>query len=145
MEFLHLLVVAVHFVGLSLLVGTFIAQMRGKGGFNFRLMLAGSVMQLLSGLALYGLAMAGDGEVSHAKMGVKMLIALVIAAAALIGWLRQRAIHAEKSRLVAGGAVAGVGGGVSLGDFELERKLVPFFHTAGGLAVVNMLIAVFWR
>ena len=125
-------------LGLSMLVGTFIIQMRARSGYNFTVLLIGAAIQLVSGVALYGLAMAGDGEVNHMKLGIKALVAIVVFVAALVGFLRQRAIRTEKSRLTAGGAV-------SVGNLEVERKLGPFFHTAGGLAVVNMLIAVFWR
>jgi len=138
MEFLHSLLLTAHLVGLSMLIGTFIIQMRARAGYSFTMMLIGASIQLVSGVGLYGLAMAGDGEVNHAKLGVKGLIAVVVFVAALIGFLRQRAIHAEKSRLAAGGAV-------SVGNLQVERKLGPFFHTAGGLAAVNLLIAVFWR
>jgi len=138
MDFLHSLLLTVHLVGLSMLVGTFILQMRARAGYNFTVLLIGAALQLVSGVALYGLAMAGDGDVNHAKLGIKALVAVVVFVAALIGFLRQRAIRSEKARLTTGGAV-------SVGNLEVERKLGPFFHTAGGLAVVNMLIAVFWR
>jgi len=138
MDFLHSLLLAAHLIGTSLLVGTFFAQMRAKHGFNFTLMLTGAAIQLVSGVALYGLAMAGDGEPNHMKLGIKGLIALVVFVAALVGFLRQRAIRGERAGLVASGANP-------IADVELERKLMPFFHTAGGLALVNLLIAVFWH
>lgn len=138
MEFLHSLLLTAHLVGLSMLIGTFIIQMRARAGYHFPIMLTGAAIQLVSGFSLYGLAIAGDGDVDHAKFGVKALIAVVVLVAALVGFLRQRAMRAERARLTAGGAV-------SVGNLELERKLGPFFHTAGGLAAVNLLIAVFWR
>lgn len=138
MDFLHSLLLTAHLVGLSMLIGTFILQMRARSGYSFTMLLIGASLQLVSGVALYGLAMAGDGDVNHAKLGIKALVAVVVFIAALIGFLRQRAIRAEKARLTAGGAV-------SVGNLEVERKLGPFFHTAGGLAAVNLLIAVFWR
>jgi len=138
MDFLHSLLVATHLIGASLLVGTFFLQMRAKAAHNFTIMLVGASLQLVSGVALYGLAMAGDGEPNHMKLGIKGLIALVVFVAALIGFLRQKAIRKEKANLTAGGAV-------SVGNVELERRLLPFFHAAGGLALVNLLIAVFWR
>ncbi|MGM1029671.1 MAG: hypothetical protein ACQEWM_07320 [Actinomycetota bacterium] len=138
MDFLHSLLLAAHLIGLSMLVGTFIIQMRARSGYNFPILLIGASIQLVSGVSLYGLAMTGDGDVNHMKLGIKALVAIVVFVAALIGFLRQRAIRTEKARLTAGGAV-------SVGNLEIERKLGPFFHTAGGLAVVNLLIAVFWR
>ncbi len=138
MDFLHALLLAAHLIGLSLLVGTFFVQMRAKSGFSFAILLTGASIQLVSGVALYGLAMAGDEEPNHMKLGIKGIIALVVFVAALVGFLRQRAIRAEKASLKAGGAV-------SVADVELpERRLKTLFHIAGGLAVLNLLIAVFW-
>lgn len=138
MELLHPFLLATHLIGASLLVGTFFAQMRAKAAHNFTIMFVGASLQLVSGVALYGLAMSGDGEPNHMKLGIKGLITLVVFVATLIGFLRQRAIRKEKANLTAGGAV-------SVGNVELERGLMPFFHAAGGLALVNLLIAVFWR
>ncbi|MEV7528271.1 hypothetical protein [Agrococcus sediminis] len=138
MEFLHSLLVALHLIGASLLVGTFFLQMRAKSGFNFTMMLIGASLQLVSGVALYGLAMAGDGDVNHMKLGIKGLIAVVVFVAALLGFLRGRAIRAEKAGLAAGGARP-------VADVSLpEPRVKTFFHIAGGLALVNLLIAVFW-
>lgn len=137
MEFLHSLLLATHLIGASLLVGTLFVQMRAKAAHNFTIMLVGASLQLLSGIALYGLAMAGDGEPNHMKLGIKGVIAVIVFVAALIGFLRQKAIRKEQSTLKAGGAQI-------VADVAVERKLLPFFHTAGGLALVNLLIAVFW-
>lgn len=137
MDFLHSLLLATHLIGASLLVGTFFLQMRAKAAHNFTIMLVGASLQLLSGVGLYGLAMAGDGEPNHMKLGIKGLIALVVFVAALIGFLRQKAIRKEQSTLKTGGAQI-------VADVAIERKLLPFFHTAGALALLNLLIAVFW-
>jgi hypothetical protein len=138
MDFLISLLVAAHLIGASLLIGTFFLQMRAKSGHNFTIMLTGASIQLVSGIALYGLFIA-DGEPNHMKLGIKGLIAVVVFVAALLGFLRHRAIRAEKARLTAGGAV-------SVGDVAVaEPRLRTFFHIAGGLALVNLLIAVFWK
>ncbi|SFS07659.1 hypothetical protein SAMN04487783_0989 [Agrococcus baldri] len=137
MDFLHSLLLATHLIGASLLVGTFFVQMRAKAAHNFTVMLVGASLQLLSGVGLYGLAMAGDGDPNHMKLGIKGLIALVVFVAALIGFLRQKAIRKEQATLKTGGAQI-------VADVAIERKLMPFFHAAGGLALVNLLIAVFW-
>ena len=139
MDFLYSLLVAAHMIGVSLLVGTFFVQMRAKTGHNFTLLLIGASIQLVSGVGMYGLAMAGDGDVNHMKLGIKGLFALVVFVAALLGFLRARSIRTEKARLAAGGAV-------SAGDVSLpERRLRTFFHIAGGLALVNLLIAALWN
>ena len=99
-------------------------QARWKGQFAFSVVLGGAITQLVTGLLLVGLAEMGgdhDGPVNYAKIGVKLTIAVVVFVAALLGFLKQRK--------------AGDGGG---------RELLPFFHIAGGLALVNTAIAVFW-
>jgi hypothetical protein len=139
MELLHSLLVALHLIGASLLVGTFFLQMRAKSGFNFTMMLIGASIQLVSGVALYGLAMAGEGEPNHMKLGIKALIAVVVFIAALVGFMRGRAIAGEKASLRAGGAVG-------VGNVEVaEPRLKAFFHVAGGLALLNLLIAALWN
>ena len=75
-----------------------------RSGYNFTVLLIGATIQLASGVSLYGLAMAGDGELNHMKLGIKGLVAIIVFVAALVGFLRQRAIRSEKSRLTAGGA-----------------------------------------
>jgi hypothetical protein len=138
MDFLISLLVAAHLIGASLLIGTFFLQMRAKSGFNFTMLLTGASIQLVSGLALYGLFIA-EGEPNHMKLGIKGLIAVVVFVAALIGFLRHRAIRSEKASLQAGGAVG-------VGNVEVaEPRLKTFFHIAGGLSLLNLLIAVFWN
>jgi len=115
MDVLHSVILVGHFVGLAAVVGPFLMQARWKGG---------AITQLVTGLLLVGLAeMGGDDEepLNYAKIGVKLAIAVIIFVAALLGYLKQR-----KSE----------GGG--------GRELLPFFHAAGGLALVNIALAVFW-
>lgn len=126
MDVLYNILVTIHLLGMAVIVGTFIVQMKANTGFRFPLMLTGAAIQLLSGVALYGMLMAGDDEPNHMKLGIKTLIALVVFVAALVGFLRQR-------KLVAAGGTAD------------ESSLKPMFHTAGGLAVINVLIAALWQ
>lgn len=137
MDFLLTLLFALHLIGASLLIGTFFAQMRAKAAHNFTIMLVGASLQLLTGIGMYGMIMAGDGEPNHMKLGIKGVIAVIVFVATLIGFLRQKSIRKEQSGLKAGGAHV-------VADVAIERKLMPFFHAAGGLALVNLLIAVFW-
>jgi hypothetical protein len=100
--------------------------MRSKGGYPFNWVLAGTIVQLLTGLILVGLAemrLADDPDVAldHIKIAVKSGVALIAFVAALLGFLRQR---------------KGMTGN--------ERKLMPFFHAAGGLAIVDVFVAVLW-
>ncbi len=79
MEALRLILLFVHLVGFALLLGGAIAQfLTGKFRIN-PAVLWGSVIQLLSGLALAApLRGGGDAEPSPIKLGVKLLIAVLI-------------------------------------------------------------------
>jgi hypothetical protein len=124
MDVLHSVILVGHFIGLAAIVGPFLMQARWKGQYAFPVVLGGAITQLVTGLALVGLAEMGgddDGPLNYAKIGVKLTIAVVIFVAALLGFLKQRKTEG--------------GGG---------RELLPFFHAAGGLALVNIALAVFW-
>lgn len=123
MDVLHSVLLVAHFVGLAAIVGPFLMQARWKGQFAFPVVLGGAITQLVTGLALVGIAeMGGDDEpLNYAKIGVKLSIAVIVFVVALLGFLKQRKAEG--------------GGG---------RELLPFFHAAGGLALVNIALAVFW-
>jgi hypothetical protein len=110
--------VLVHLVGMAILVGSFILKMRAKSDYPFTLMVWGASIQLATGTILVGLAyMAGD-EVDNVKITVKALLATGALIAAILGAKRQS--HGE-------------------------TKLQPFFHAAGGLAFISLIIAVLWN
>ncbi|WP_439564657.1 hypothetical protein [Microcella sp.] len=124
MDVLHSVILVGHFIGLAAIVGPFLMQARWKGQYAFPVVLGGAITQLVTGLVLVGLAEMGgddDGPLNYAKIGVKLTIAVIIFVAALLGYLKQRKTEG--------------GGG---------RELLPFFHAAGGLALVNIALAVFW-
>ena len=79
MEALRLILLFIHLVGFALLLGGAIAQfLTGKFRIN-PAVLWGSVIQLLSGLALAApLRGGGDAEPSPIKLGVKLLLAILI-------------------------------------------------------------------
>lgn len=112
----HLLL-AVHLLGLAAIVGTFFVQLRAKEGFATGVILAGAITQVVTGIALVGVRQAEDLGVNNVKIAVKLGLALVVLVAAIVA-------HVQRRR---GGRVK------------------PAFHTAGGLAVVNVLIAVLWQ
>jgi len=109
--------VAIHLLGMATIVGTFIVQMRAKTGFRTGLVLGGAITQLVSGAVLFGLAPQLSQSFDYAKYTTHAVIGLVILIAAIVALIVQRR----------GGRVQ------------------PWFHTAGGLAVVNVLIAILWR
>lgn len=146
MEIVYNLLVAAHLIGVSLLVGTFFVQLRAKLGFRLSLMLTGASIQLVSGLALYGLQIAFD-DPNHMKLGIKTLIAVAVFVAALVAFVQQRRLQATRTGLVAtaDGGIAQVSGGQGVVGVVDDSRLKPLFHVAGGLAVVNLLVATLWR
>lgn len=110
------IVLSVHFLGLALIIGVFFLQMRKKSDFAVTAVLAGAIAQVVTGLALVGIREASDLDVDPIKIAVKLGIALVVLAAAIAATVVQKR----------GGRAA------------------PWFHVAGGLAVVNVFVAVIW-
>lgn len=115
MEFVRLLLVFLHLLGMALLVGMFLVQRRAPEGAPLSQgWLHVAALQLLTGLALQLLAPATDADYNNMKLGIKTLILLVIGAVALVYVIRK----------------------------VPAPKWVP--PTLVGLVVVNVGIAVFW-
>lgn len=124
MEILRLVLLAAHFIGLALLVGTFLSNLRRNENWNMLAMVIGAAIQVLSGIGLYGMTMALGGDPNHMKLGIKGIVALLALVGAVIGLIQQRKL-----------AAAG----------ENQRPAKKFFHMAGGFATINVLLAVFWQ
>lgn len=127
MDIIRDIVLITHFLGLAMIIGPFLIQMRQHTGFAFSWVLAGGITQLVSGLVLTFLAemrLADDPDASldHTKIAVKLVLSLVIFVVALVAFRRQKKIPAGES----------------------QRSLLPLLHTAGALAVTNLVIAVVW-
>ena len=86
------IVLILHFVGLSLLLGGALAQMTSKVKTVTRPMIDGAYTQLLTGAILMGLLQANDEEVDNVKFGVKILIAAIITALLLVNRKKQGSI-----------------------------------------------------
>lgn len=117
LEIVRNVLLAAHFLGLAAIVGAFFVQLRAKGGFATGVVLTGAITQVVTGLALVGVRQASDLPVDNIKIAVKLGIAVIVLVAAIVA-------HAQRRR-----------GG----------KVKPAFHTAGGLAIVNVLVAVLWQ
>jgi len=127
MELVRDITLITHFIGLALIIGPFIVQMRAHSGYYFGWVMNGSIVQLVTGLLLTGLAemrLADDPDLSvnHTKIAVKSVIATVIVIAAVHAYRKQK----------------------KLGAGDNERKLLPYLHSAGALAIVNVILAVVW-
>ena len=124
MEILRLILLATHFIGLALLVGTFLANLRRNENWNMVAMVVGAALQLISGIGLYGMLMALGVDANHMKLGIKGIVALLALVGAVLGLVTQR-------KLATSGAD--------------QRPAKKFFHMAGGFATINVLLAVFWQ
>jgi len=127
MELVRDITLITHFIGLALIIGPFIVQMRAHSGYYFGWVMTGSIVQLVTGLLLTGLAemrLADDPDLSvnHTKIAVKSMIATVIVIATVHAYRKQK----------------------KLGAGDNERKLLPYLHSAGALAIVNVILAVVW-
>jgi hypothetical protein len=69
-----------HFIGLAAVFGGLFVQLRAEPRVVNSAMVHGIVTQLVTGLLLVGLLEADDADVNHAKVGVKLVVALVIGA-----------------------------------------------------------------
>lgn len=109
-------------LGLAALIGGYLvaATLRAaRGPWPGPVMLWGARAQVVTGVPLVGLGeMTSDDPLNHVKIGVKLVIALAVAALTEIAAGRGR-----RGRPVA----------------------EPMVHGAGGLAVVNVLVATLWN
>ncbi|MFJ3033337.1 hypothetical protein ACIPC2_02865 [Curtobacterium pusillum] len=125
MSALFNILLVLHFLGLAAVIGAFLVQVRRKGGFQTFWPITGLIVQLVTGLGMMGIIDAtSDGGANHTKLGVKLVIAAVALVLAFVARARQK-------RADAGTAKA--------------KAALPFFHSAGALAIVNVLIAVLWK
>ena len=123
MELVRLLLVVVHILGLSMVIGPFLFQVSRKAGFDTRLMQVGAIVQLVSGLALVGVREAGDLPVDHAKIGVKLVVGVLAVVTVLLAARKQRAAAAGQAD---------------------PKSPLPFVHATGALAILNVFVAVLW-
>ena len=117
LEITRLILLALHILGLAAIIGAFFVQIRKKSDYNLSPMLAGAITQLVTGVALVAVREAADLGVNSTKIAVKLIIAIVVLAAVIVAMVQQRR----------------------------GKNASPWFQTAGGLAVVNVLVAVLWQ
>ncbi|MGO1629707.1 MULTISPECIES: hypothetical protein [unclassified Microbacterium] len=123
-EFLRYSLIFVHIIGLAAIIGSYILQMPWRRGFDFRPLLIGSIVSLVSGCALVAVHEVGDLHVDRWKITVKLSIAVIVLALAAVGWGRSRSFR-RKSR-----------------D---DASLRPILLITGIVAMANVAVALFWR
>ena len=111
MDFVHKLILALHLLGMAAIVGGWIVT-RSSGGVS-SVVVWGARAQIITGILLVGLAQSNkddDFTVNNTKVGVKLVLALVVAAMAEIGAARARRGESSSTQLdiAGGGAVAAV-------------------------------------
>ncbi|MCC3763597.1 hypothetical protein K3N28_10985 [Glycomyces sp. TRM65418] len=114
MEFVHLLLRYLHLLGFAAVFGGWLVALLAKRLNVNAAMLYGIAAQLATGIVLYGIASA-EGDANHAKLGVKFLLALLLAV--------MIAIPAWKKR---------------------ETVAAGHFYATGALTAVTAGVAVFW-
>lgn len=116
MDLVYDLLVILHLLGMAAVVGSWLGVLRSPRVVPG--MVHGALLQVVTGLALVGLREGGAvddaGELDHAKIGVKLVVALVVAA---LAWVNRKRADSVPPALV---------------------------HAIGGLALVNVVIAVLW-
>ena len=78
MEILRLVLLFVHILGFAALIGGLLVQVREPHKAVNSAMRDGAGTAFLTGLLLVGVLEAGDGDVNHAKIGVKFAVGLII-------------------------------------------------------------------
>ncbi|MFW6599375.1 hypothetical protein ACQBAU_11915 [Propionibacteriaceae bacterium Y2011] len=104
---------------MAAIVGTWVATFKTPTVHIAQLI--GACGSLLTGLLLTGLAemaATADDPVNHAKIGTKLVIALVVLVPAIIGYRKAR---------------------------KGEEVSTGLAHAVGGTAVINVLVATLWQ
>lgn len=117
MDFVFGLIVVVHLIGMAAIIGSWMSTIRAPRVLPG--MVHGALTQLVTGVLMVALVESGavgdeDEELNMTKILVKLVIALVVAA---LAWVNRR---------------------------RADEVSPGVFHAIGGLALVNVLIAVLW-
>ena len=114
MEFVRHLLVFLHLLGMAMLIGTFMLQLKaGRDAPVNKGWLHGVGLLLITGVALMVQAPLTHQDYNHIKLGIKILVLLVIGVLAVLYVTKDRG----------------------------PRWLAPVL---GGLVVLNVGLAVFW-
>lgn len=115
MDILHSLLIFFHILGTAALVGGWLATFKNPTVLQWQHI--GAWVQLVTGILLVGWLEMNDGDVNHMKIGIKLVILIAVLVAAIIG--RRKVARNE----------------------PVSKGLA---HAVGGLALINVALAVFW-
>lgn len=79
MTVLRTVLLVLHLVGMAAIIGPALEQLSARVKRMTGVMVWGARAQILTGLALVGVAYASDYEPDHVKLAVKLVVALAIA------------------------------------------------------------------
>ncbi|MDN5812928.1 MAG: hypothetical protein ACTHWW_11425 [Arthrobacter sp.] len=115
MNFILTLLIFVHILGAAAIFGGWLASFKTPTVGLWQWI--GAITQVVTGILMFGLLEMGDGEPNRIKLGVKLIIALGVLVAAWIGRKKVK-----------------------------NHEVVPtgIAHGVGGLALINIAIAVLW-
>ena len=102
---LYSALVVLHLLFMALLIGGY-AVAATQGGTANVVMSWGARLQLLTGVALMGVAIANDQEVDHMLLGIKLLVALVVVVLIEIGFAKQKRGEPRPAMIHAAGVLA---------------------------------------
>lgn len=121
MEIAMTILLFLHIVSIAMVFGMW------AGNFKRAIVLPGqfhaSILALLTGFAMYFIQMSHHAQLNHMAIGIKMLLAIIICVAAFMGQKKYKA-------------------GQASGSIEAGRN-IALSHTVGGLALVNIALAMF--
>ncbi|WP_100447701.1 hypothetical protein [Glycomyces xiaoerkulensis] len=113
MDFVDLLLRYLHLLGFAAVFGGWLAALLTKRQNINPAMLYGIATQLATGIVLYGLA---GSDADHMKLGIKFLLALLLAVMIAVPWWKRR-----------------------------DPVAAGHFFAIGGMVLVTAGVAVFWQ
>jgi hypothetical protein len=116
MDVVYNLVVVIHLLGMAAVVGGYLTVLRKPRVLG--IMRDGVGTALVAGVVLVGLAESGavDEDLNHAKIAVKLGVAIVVLVLAIVGARRDKE----------------------------GKDTATLAHLVGGLAIVNVMVAALW-
>ncbi|WAL40273.1 hypothetical protein BRM1_13795 [Brevibacterium sp. BRM-1] len=151
MEILRTILVFLHLLGMAIIVGGYFANIKAPKVIPG--MLHGAYLQLITGIALFGLLEAQGAMTSdlRIKYTVKVALGLLVAVFAFLGNRREKLAARTAAEVPVGAGAPGAGpaagepgGSGGSGEPGARNPSAPFAHLTFGAAVLAVIVAVFW-
>ncbi|GAB3447416.1 hypothetical protein GCM10027570_19790 [Streptomonospora sediminis] len=109
MDFLNSVLLFLHLLGMAGIIAGFMIQLITGHRSGPKSILHSSLLQLVTGLLLTGLAEMGDDPVNHMKIGIKLVVVVAVVVVAILNVRKP-----DKRMAIAAGALAVVNVGVAV-------------------------------